>query len=322
MVTIKDVAKAAGVSIATVSYVLNNDPRIKKETAKKVLKASEELGYVASSFARSLKTNKTRIVLTVIPDFGGPIHAEIIASIHKELKANNYQMLVCAGDIAAEVLSKQLTDGVIVLDPSVSKEVLKKLAKTRSVVFDIRNIYDDEDQVYVSKIDFSTPTKEMTKLIISEGYTKIGFMHGNLDSPDNEKRFEGFLSALNENNLEPFCILKGNFIEEEGSIAIKNYLAEKNPLPEVLFCSNDEMAIGVIKTMTEMGYNLPEDMKIIGFDNIGACEYITPTLTTISFNRTEWAKSLAISMIELIENNDTNLEKFGPKYEIIRRNSF
>ena len=322
MVTIKDVAKAAGVSIATVSYVLNNDPRIKKETAEKVLRVSEELNYVASGFARSLKTNKTSIVLTVIPDFGGPIHAEIIANIHRELKEKNYQMLVCAGDVAEEVLSKQLTDGVIVLDPKVSSEALKRIAKTRIKVVDTRNIFNEEDGIVVNHVDFSIPTKDLTNIIISEGYTKIGFMHGHNESPDNVGRFKGFMAALTEKNIKPFCILNGNFIEEEAAKSIKEYLDKGNELPEVLFCSNDEMAIGVIKTLTAMGYELPNDIKIVGFDDIAACNYVNPTLTTISFNRIEWAKGLAQIMINLIENKEIDVNKFSMKYTIIRRNSF
>ncbi len=322
MVTIKDVAKAAGVSIATVSYVLNNDPRIKKETAEKVLKVSEELNYVANGFARSLKTSKTHIILTVIPDFGGPIHAEIIANIHKELKANNYQMLVCPGDIAEEVLSKQSADGVIILDPKVSPDVLKRLAKTRIKVLDTRKIYQESDGVFVCRIDFATPAKELTNLIINEGYSKIGYMHGNLESPDNVRRFNGFNEALKENNLEPFCILCGNFIEEEGIKSIKEYLENKKELPEVLFCANDEMAIGVIKYLTENGYKLPQDIKIIGFDNIAACNYCNPTLTSVDFNRKDWSKNLAKTIINLIENKEVNLSKFIPNYTIVRRNSF
>lgn len=322
MVTIKDIAKAAGVSIATVSYVLNNDPRIKKETAEKVLKISEELNYVASASAKSLKTKKTNTILTIIPDFGGPIHAEIIANIHKTLKEHNYQMLVCAGDIAEDILSKQLTDGVIVLDPKVNPDVLKKLAKTRIKVLDTRKIYSDEDGVYVNRIDFFTPAKVLTDIIINEGYKHIGFMHGSLESPDNIKRYNGFIKSLDENDLKPHCILYGNFIEEEGTKAIKEYLDKGNTLPEVLFCANDEMAIGVIKYLLSIGYKLPEDIKIIGFDNIAACEYVKPTLTSIDINRADWSKNMARIIIDLIEEKEVNLSKFIPNYEIIRRESF
>ena len=233
MVTIKDVAKAAGVSIATVSYVLNNDPRIKKETAEKVIKASKELNYVASGLAKGLKTKKTHFVLTVIPDFGGPVHAEIIANIHKTLKDNNYQMLVCAGDIAEEILSKQLTDGVIVLDSKVNAEVLKRLAKTQIKVIDVRDIYSEDDKVYVLKSDSIKPTRELASIILNEGYKKIGYMHGDLESPDDKKRFSDFTTLLTENNISLHCELFGNFLEEEGRKAIEEYLTKNasNKLP-------------------------------------------------------------------------------------------
>ena len=253
MVTIKDIAKAAGVSIATVSYVLNNDPRIKKETAEKVLKVSKELNYVASGSARFLKTKKTNIVLTLIPDFGGPVHAEIIANIHRTLKENNYQMLVCAGDIAEHMLSKQLTDGVIVLDPKVNPEILKRLVKTQIKILDTRNIYSTNDGIYVNIIDSYSPSKKLTEIIIGEGYKKIGFMHGSLESPDNTSRYQGFIDSLTENSLTPHCILYGNFIEEQGKESIKKYLDEGNTLPEVLFCANDEMALGVIEYLKYNG---------------------------------------------------------------------
>ena len=322
MVTIKDIAKAAGVSIATVSYVLNNDPRIKKETAEKVLRISKELNYVDSGLAKGLKTKKTHFVLKVIPDFGGPVHAEIIANIHKTLKENNYQMLVCAGDIAEDILSKQLTDGVIVLDPKVNKETLSKLAKTSTKVLDTIKIYSIDDNVYVNSIDSYTPSKELVNQIIKEGYKKIGFMHGSLDSPDNSERFNGFMSALEEHALLPHCILYGNFVEEDGFSSIKKYLDEGNILPEALFCANDEMAIGVIKYLNSAGFSLPKDIKIAGFDNIASCEYIKPSLTSIDINIEDWSKNLAKIMIALIEEKGVNLNKFIPKYEIIRRESF
>ena len=100
MVTIKDVAKEAGVSIATVSYVLNNDPRIKKETREKVLKAAKKLNYVANGIARSLKKSKTNIIIVFVSNFAGPIYQEILEAIHINLKERNYRMIVSNGDLA------------------------------------------------------------------------------------------------------------------------------------------------------------------------------------------------------------------------------
>lgn len=322
MATIKDIAKAAGVSIATVSYVLNKDPRIKKETAEKVLKVSEEMNYVASGIARSLKKKRTNNILVLTPDFGGPIFQEILSNIHLELKKRNYRMIVSNGDLASELLTERQSDGLINLDTNVSPELLSRIAKTGFIIFDTRKIFKDDDKVYVSREDSYTPAYELVKTMIDSGYKKIGFMNGIIDSPDNIKRFNGFTNALEEAGLEPFCVLEGFFLEKGGYDAMREYLDKNNPLPEVLFCANDEMAIGVMNQLKERKIDIPGQIKIAGFDNIDLGKYYQPSLTTIDINRADWSKNIANSIIDLIENPNQKLEKYNPKYEIIRRESF
>lgn len=322
MATIKDVAKAAGVSIATVSYVMNNDPRIKKETAEKVKKVSEEMNYVASGIARSLKKNRTNNILVLTPDFGGPIFQEILSNIHFELKKRNYRMIVSNGDLASELLNERQSDGLINLDPNVSPELLIKIAKTGFIVVDTRKIYSPEDKVFVSRVDSYTPTYELVKQMINSGLTKIGYMHGSVDSPDNIKRYHGLTDALKDANLEPFCILYGEFLEQGGYNAMKEYLEKNNPLPDALFCANDEMAIGVLNLLKEFNIEVPKQIKIAGFDNIQLGKYCVPSLTTIDINRADWSKSIANSIIDLIENPNQKLISYDPKYNIIRRESF
>lgn len=322
MATIKDVAKAAGVSIATVSYVMNNDPRIKKETAEKVLKVSEEMNYVASGIARSLKKNRTNNILVLTPDFGGPIFQEILSNIHIELKKRNYRMIVSNGDLASDLLNERQSDGLINLDPSVSPELLARIAKTGFVIFDTRKVYKNDDKVIVTRMDSYTPTYELIKLMIKSGCKNIGYMHGSIDSPDNIKRYNGLMDALKEENLEPFCILYGEFLEKGGYEAIKEYLSKNNQLPDALFCANDEMAIGVLNYLNEQKIKVPEQIKIVGFDNIQLGKYCKPSLTTIDINRADWSKNIANSIIDKIEDPEKEIENYSPKYEIIRRESF
>lgn len=322
MATIKDVAKAAGVSIATVSYVMNNDPRIKKETAEKVKRVSEEMNYVASGIARSLKKNRTNNILVLTPDFGGPIFQEILSNIHFELKRRNYRMIVSNGDLASELLNERQSDGLINLDPSVSPELLVRIAKTGFVIFDTRKIYSSDDKVFVSRVDSYTPTYELVKQMIASGCKRIGYMHGSVDSPDNIKRYRGLTNALREANLEPFCVLYGEFLEQGGYNAIKEYIEKGNELPDALFCANDEMAIGVLNLLKELNIDVPNKIKIAGFDNIQLGKYCVPSLTTIDINRADWSKSIANNIIDVIENPNQELVSYNPKYEIIRRESF
>jgi LacI family transcriptional regulator len=322
MATIKDIAKKAGVSIATVSYVLNSDPRIKKETANKVLLVAEEMNYLASGIARSLQKSKTNNVLVLVHNFSGPIYQEILEKIHKTLNELDYKMIVSSGELASKFLLEKQADGAIVLDSTVSPELLKKIARNGFPIIDQRKVYGNDSNIIVKRIDGFTPAYETIKIAILEGNKKIGFMHGNEEAPDNIMRFNGYKKALEEYNLEPFCLLNGDFREKQGYIAIKDYVESKVELPEVLFCANDEMAIGVINYFNEVGIKVPEEVKIIGFDNIDLGRYVNPSLTTIDVNRAEWSKNLAISIVDAIEKRPEDIRKYNPRYEIIRRKSF
>jgi len=322
MSTIKDIARQAGVSIATVSYVLNNDPRIKKETAKKVLLVAEEMNYLASGIARSLKKSKTNNVLVFVHNFSGPIYQEILEEIHTTLKELQYKMIACNGELAESMLLERQADGAIVLDTTISPQLLQKIAKKGFPIIDLRKVYEKESNIIVKRIDGFTPAYQVIKLAIEEGNRKIGYMHGNEDSPDNIKRFNGYLKALTEFKLKPFCLLHGEFREKNGYQAIKTYFEGGSPLPEVLFCGNDEMAIGVINYLNEVNVKIPDVIKIIGFDNIELGRYIKPSLSTIDVNRAEWSRNLALSIVDAIEGHFENIRKYNPKYNIIRRDSF
>ena len=322
MATIKDIAKKAGVSIATVSYVLNKDPRISEETARRVRQVAEEMNYLASGIAKSLKTRKTRNILIFIPEFGGPIYQEILEEIHQGLRTADYRMIVCNGDLANEMLSERQADGAIVLDISVSPDLLEKVAKTGFPVIDLRRVYEKDSRIIIRQLDGFTPTYKVIKTAINEGYYKFGFMHGSAASPDNTNRYNGFIQALEDDGLKQFCELYGEFRERSGYEAIKDYYEGGNPLPEILFCANDEMAIGVINYFNDINLFSKESIKVIGFDNIQLGCYVKPTLSTIDINRIEWSRMLADTIIGAIEGRLEEVSKYEPWYQIVRRESF
>jgi LacI family transcriptional regulator len=322
MATIKDVAKKAGVSIATVSYVMNNDPRIKKETAAKVLKVAEEIKYLPSGIARNFKKSKTDNILVLIHNFGGPIYQEILEEIHTTLKELNYKMIVCSGELARKLLQERTADGAIVLDTTVETDLLEKVAKKGFPIIDLRKVYEPNSPIIIKTLDGFTPVYEVIKLAIHSGYQKFGFMHGNTDSPDNIKRYNGYNEALKEHGLVSSCELSGQFREHLGYQTFKDFVETGAALPEVLFCANDEMAIGVINYCNETGIRIPEQMKIIGFDNIAIGKYIRPQLTSIDINRAEWAKNLAQSIVLAIEDRCSEIKKYDASFAIIRRETF
>ena len=319
MITIKDVAKEAGVSIATVSYVLNGDERIKKQTREKVMAAAQKLNYVASGIARSLKKSKTNIIIVFVSNFAGPIYQEILEKIHLTLKDLKYRMIVCNGDLAESFLLERQSDGAIILDPNITTELLSKANSFGYPIIDTTRVIN-KDYIMDMHINSIDPSYEMISAAINEKHTKIGFMHGNVKSLDNTQRYEGYLKALNEHQLLPFCVLYGNFTEASGYDEIKKYVLAGNPLPEVLFCSNDEMAVGAMEYLQKHNVKVGQQIRMIGFDNIELSKYCKPPLSTIDIDRQEWSYHIATNIVNLVEGR-----KFAPyqtKSQLVRRESF
>jgi LacI family transcriptional regulator len=319
MVTIKDVAKEAGVSIATVSYVLNNDPRIKKETTEKVMKAAKKLNYIASGIARSLKKSKTNIIIVFVSNFAGPIYQEILENLHHILKSLGYKMIVCNGDLAESFLLERQSDGAIILDTNISMDLLIKATNFNYPIVDTTHSSKIET-ILAMPINSFDSSYEIIKQAITENYTKIGFMHGNTKSLDNSQRYGGYLKALEEGNLKPFCILQGNFTEASGYDEMKRYVKEGNTLPEVLFCSNDEMAVGAMEYLQKHNIIVGQQIKMIGFDNIELSKFCKPPLTTIDIDRIDWTENIARNIVNLVEGKKAI--EYNTKATIIRRESF
>ena len=317
MPTIKDVAKRAGVSVATASYALNGDERIKLETRLKVMEAAREIEYIPNGSARNLKRKKTNIILVFVSSFGGPIYQEILNYLDKKLSDLNYRMVICNGVLANYLLEEKNFDAIINIDSTIDSHSLINVAKYYPIIDTTRDI--DENLMVSIPIPGLEPMYEATLMAINEGYKKIGFLHGPMISYDDRERYDGFNIAMDEFNLKPYCILEGDFTTSSGYDAIKQYLWDNNELPEVLVCSNDEMAIGVLDYLKKINYDLTS-FKVIGFDNIQIGEYYSPKLTTVSIDRDEWT-TLIVEVLDKLLNKQ-EFEKRECKYEIIRRKTF
>lgn len=324
MPTIKDVAKEAGVSIATVSYVLSNDSRITDKTKEKVNEAIKKLHYLPNLAAQGLKSNRLHIIVVVISSFSGPVYQRILDDMVKVFQDHSYNILISKGKNALNFLESNQVMGAIILDPSVKEELMIKVSKSGSVIADRRHIYTKNAVYGINYIDGYEPSKEVTSLAVNEGFKKIMFVHGDKDTIDDTERFHGYLDSLEENDLKPFAVIEGDFTEKGGYDAIKKYTEENKELPEVIYSSNDEMAIGIIKYLNRKEKIIPEKVKIIGYDDIEISSYIYPSLTTIHVNRDSWATYIAKEVIERIENplSENLKEEFKSSYEIIRRKSF
>lgn len=299
MTTIKDVAKHAGVSITAASYALNGTGTISAATRKRVLQSAEELNYHPNAFARNLKKVKTRTIGVFISRFGGSFYEEILEGIHDAAMTTNYELIVCPESVSVcKILTHRQVDGAIVFDSKIPSEILSRLAsKTFPIVALDR--YLEVDYLLPLLIENRQGTKEAFYHLYDQGARKIFLVSGATDSYDNMERMNAFLEEADRNHLNVRCF-DGNFTEVSGYNAAAQII-RSGDLPEAVFCANDQMAIGFIRAMRENGLRAPEDIAIVGFDDIQIAKYMQPSLSTIGASRFAWGLSAANQLIGYLD---------------------
>ena len=318
MTTIKDVAKQAGVSIASASYALNGTGTISTETRERVLAAAEELNYHPNAFARNLKNPKTRTIGVFISRFGGSFYEEILEGIHDAVLRTNYELIVCPESRSARrILTHRQVDGAIVFDSKIKSEIILRLASRRYPIV-ILDRFLKADYLLPLLIDNEQGVKEAFDHLYGQGARQIFYISGAPDSFDNAERRNAFLSEGKRNGLT-IEVFDGNFTEESG-YEIAGGIIRAGNLPEAVFCANDQMAIGFIKAMKENNLKAPDDIAVIGFDDIQIAKYMQPSLSTVGTSRFAWGSLAATQLIDFLEN-ETPFQQFRIRTKLIQRES-
>lgn len=307
MVTIKDVAKKAGHSISTVSYALNNDNRISEKTSKKIKKIAKEMNYFPSAAARNLKKQTTNTVFVAISDFGGPVYNELLDGIHHELAINEYTMIVSTGISTDRILKQRASDAAIISDIKITDKFLGQISKNFSPVIVLDRSLQGQN-IYNLTIDNEKAMYELTKDIVNHGYKKIAFVHGVKDSYDNITRYLGFKKALEEKNMNIYREYYGSFTKESG-ISIAEEIIKEAIMPDMLVCSNDEMALGIMEILQKNNIEIPKQVGISGFDDIELSRYFSPRLSSVKINHFSWGQRIAKTILKLLNNEDVKVEK-------------
>lgn len=286
MATIRDVAKAAGVSIATVSRVFNNNDLVTRETADRVWKFASELDYWPNSAAMSLTTNKTRTLGVLLPDLYGEFFSEIIRGIDDRARREGYQILVsgfhdCPGsvlDIARSMLGR--VDGLTMLVPDESIEVVARIRRRLPVV--LLNPRQEQPQCSSVRLDNRAGSLAMVRHLIALGHRDIAILTGPERNVDADERLLGYREALIGVGLipDPAREISGDFREFSGYRAVDALLG-LDPRPTAVFATNDNMAVGLISALTAQGISVAGDMAVTGFDDITISRYLQPALTTV-----------------------------------------
>jgi len=328
MATIYEVSELAGVSLATVSRVLNNNARVSSKTREKVLTAMNELGYRPNSIAQSLASNRSNSVGILVSELHGPIWGHMMAGIESELRAAGKHVIITTGHSeqdkekdGIEFLLSRNCDAIILHVEAVSDEYLIELSQGNVPVY-LMSRYVDALKDNCISIDNCLGGYLATKAVLELGHTDVAYITGHQYKPDSINRLKGHKQALAEKNI-PFneeLLFIGDYKETGGSAGLKHFIDNKLSF-SALVCANDEMASGAMKYAREHGYELPQDLSIMGFDNVMFANYLYPKLTTIDNPANEMGKMAANLVLKNIYNqkNITTKNIFEPK--VIMRKS-
>lgn len=312
MATIKDVAKLAGVSTTTVSHVINKTRFVAEDTTKAVWDAVQQLNYSPSAVARSLKVNTTKSIGMIITTSEAPFFAEVVLAVEEHCYRQGYSLFLCNTQNDPEkiqnhldMLVKKRVDGVLVMcsEYTDSSRTLFNGLNVPMVVMDWGKLNSDKSDLI---LDNSFEGGYLaTKHLIENGHKEIGVIAGSLEKTTAKARFEGFEKAMNEANLpiRQEWIMEGDFEPESGYECMNN-LFRLEKLPTAIFCWNDVMALGAISAITERGLSVPNDISIIGYDNIHSSRFYAPPLTTIHQSKSRLGSGALELLLERIKDND------------------
>jgi len=306
MATIKDVARVAGVSVASVSRVLNNGPKVSKDTIEKVTRVMQELNYTPNANARALVTQKSTTLGVVIPDLVDPFFASLAQGVEQVARQKNMQLLLSTGLVSAEtemqainLLIERRCDVMVVHSKKLSDQVLIELAnKVPGLVLIDRYIEEIEHRcVWLDNLEGGKIAARHLLALKHESFACISSKHP-IDDP--LLRLQGFQDELlsSGSNIEADLIEYGEPTLQGGELATQKLLASGKRF-SALFVYNDAMAIGAISTLEDNGFKVPSDISVLGFDDVLLSRYSRPKLSTLNYPVEEMAMQAANIGIEL-----------------------
>ena len=328
MATIKDVAKMAGVSTTTVSHVINKTRFVAQETESLVLQAIKDLNYSPSAVARSLKVNTTKSIGMIVTTSEAPYFAEIIHAVEEHCYRQGYSLFLCNTQNNAEkiknhleMLAKKRVDGILVMCSEYLPDSLNLLHSFENIPMVVMDWGPNVHTDIILDNSFDGGYLA-TKHLIENGHKYIGIIAGELTKTTAKTRYEGFIHAMKEAGLtvNPNWVMEGFFEPEDGYECMNKILSQDNP-PTAVFCCNDVMALGAISAIGEKGLRVPEDISIIGYDNIHASRFYSPPLTTVHQSKSRLGVQAVNLLFERINHKSDQKEKIEIYPELVVRKS-
>lgn len=330
----KDVAKLAGVSIKTVSRVVNNEPHVTEGLREKVKAAVDQLGFVPSPNARGLRSHRGYTVHYIIHNNRSNYVNAIQAGTIQACQEQGYQLVVSMIDDSDSLSDAEITEqmnrlpilgtpvGAILVSPLTNNKRIVSALKSMGIAIARIGSHDFDDDELEVKINDREAAKDITNYLLQLGHRRIGFVRGKENQKATVERFQGYQDALNEAGLtvDDTLIQAGNFEFESGLKAGDSLLKRSDP-PSAIFASNDDMAAGVLSAAHRLRIAVPDQLSVVGFDDSELAEKMWPALTTIRQPLLELGSVATKMLIANAQNNqDINPRQFLP-YELIIRES-
>ncbi len=309
--TIKDVARKANVSIATVSRVLNNLSGYSDKTEQKVKQIIKEIGYQPNAIARGLINKRTQTIGVMFPNVSSYFSADILHGIEEYANDHNYSVFVCNTDEDGKrtmkylhVLREKQVDGIIFSSEMLKEEYYEVLQAMKVPVVLVSSKADYASVPYI-KVDDKQAAYDAVQYLILHGHREIAMVSGTeTDTMAGIPRVEGYVKALQDYGI-PFkenYLVYGNFTFDEGCIAMEK-LIQNAPEATAIFAASDEMAVAVLAVAAKHGLKIPDDISVIGYDNLKLAEMAVPPLTTVDQRLYDMGKLATGKLIDMIENH-------------------
>jgi LacI family transcriptional regulator len=324
-VTIQDVAKTAGVSVSTVSRVLNGKADVASETQDRILSIIDDMGYTTNLAARSMRSQKKNLVGLLMPDIAYPFAIEVMKGVNRAIAESDSDLLVyTTGDVRksgrasheqkyVSLLNNSITDGVIIVAPVAGE------FSTNAPIVSIDPLMRDPNYPSVHATNYQG-AMDATEYLLGLGHRRIGFISGRVELESSNRRLIGYRDALEKAGVpvDEKLIASGDYTTETGVQCTRELLSLDNP-PTAIFASNDQMAMGVFNVAQEMGLRIPDDLSVVGFDNITESRYMG--LTTIDQFIPEMGYVATQMLIKLINNEKLENETYRMQTRLVARNS-
>lgn len=327
-ITIADVAQEAGVSMMTVSRVINHKDGVSEQTTQRIWEIINQLGYRPSGLARGLASSKTRTLGLVVPDIGNPFFSDIARSLEQRAYANGYNVFLCNTDeeperelVVLQSLDEKRVDGLVLCSSRLTDaDLIENLARFPAAVLVNRDL-PDRVGCSISVNDELGATIAVEHLLQS-GHQAIGYLAGPQASVSGAGRILGYQKAFQNSGANinsdwvRYCIPNAASAQEATSILLSDH-----PELTALFCYNDLMAVGALKAAASLGRIVPDDLAVVGFDDIPLAELVTPALTTCRVPRYEMGQNALDLLLAQISNRTEDCQDMLIQPELIIRQS-